>query len=1022
MSITAIALKRARFTLVAALGLVMAGLWMLPGFPSTEEPTVPVRVATVEAYLPGASSERVEQLVARPLEERLREVPNVQHVDATIRPGGTFLYVQLRDATPEADMPATWQRLRAKVADVAGTLPEGTIGPLVNDEFGRVAVRSIALTAPGYTDGQRQDAARALRDALLQVEGVERVSLHGVREEEVLVELSPARLAEHGLDAGAVAAALGGRNRIAPSGELVLDGRALALDPLDEVPDAHALAGVLVPLPGGGALPLGALGRVVQQPVDPIATAALFDGEAAVVLGVSMQPGQDVQGFAARVDAAMHDAAGALPAGMQVGRVTDQATIVRGELTRVGKVFLETVVIVMAVVVGFLGWRAGLVTGLIVPLTVLGSLLVMRVLGIELHQISIAAIIISLGLFVDNAIVIVEDIQRRLGLGESHADAAVAAGRTMASPLLISSLAIILAFVPLVAGDTDTAEYMRSLAIVLAITLLLSLFLALSVVPVLATRLARAEAHGHEDRGLIGRAARWYGGHVRTLLHRPLPVLGAMLALLVGAGALLASLPSELLSPSARRQLQVPIELAPGTSSARTFAVAQALSTRLASEDWADAIDSHAIYVGDGGPRFILGLNPPTPAAHVAYAVLNIGGDADLDATADALREDLQRIAPEARIEPKRFSLGVSEAGVAVFRLLGPDRDALLQDAAALRAALAEVPGMRDIRDDAEARIEALAIDIDHDRAALAGLDTATIAAAVQAGFAGVEATRLRFGDVRVPVVLRAPTAERTDPERLSALLLPGRDGPVALGTVARIRTDSQPSVLMRRDGRAAVTVEAWHPDMTAQQIVDALQPALDALPARSGHVLQLGGEIEEAAEANLGLATYLPAALLGMAGLFLWQFGSVRKAAIVMASIPFVLIGASLGLLLTGHALSYTATLGLLALAGIIVNNAVLLLERIHEEEAAGLGVVDAVASAAQVRLRPIVMTKLTCIVGLLPLYLFGGALWQPLAATMIGGLALGTLITLVLIPALYALAYRGRAAAPSPTATAES
>jgi multidrug efflux pump subunit AcrB len=1012
MSLTLAALRRPRFTVVAAFAVLLAGIALLPGFPSTEEPTVPVRVATVIAQLPGASSERIEDLLARPIEERLREIDRVEHLDTVIRPGSAYIYISLEENTPVAELPGVWQRVRAKVQDAAAILPPGTLGPFVDDEFGRVAVRSVALHGEGYSAGQLQDAARRLRDRLLAVSGAERVSLHGVREERVYVELSPARLAEQGLDVATVGSALRARNLVAPAGELVAGGRVLALDPLADLPNTAALAATPITRADGSLVALGTLGVVVQGPLDPPAGAAFHDGRPAIVLAVSMKAGLDVQSFAARLDAELEAARAELPAGMQLSTVTDQAGVVRGELDRVAQVFVETILIVMAVVVLFVGWRAGIVTGAIVPLTVLGSLLLMRMLGIELHQVSIGAIIISLGLFVDNAIVVVEDYQRRVAAGEPKLAAAEAAGRTTATPLLVSSLAIILAFIPLVAGETDTAEYMRSLAIVLAITLLLSLFVALTVMPVLSVDYAGDAVHD-DAHGRMARIRRWYAERVRAVLQRPKSVVATMVGLLAASIIGYSLMPTELLSSSSRRQLQMPIELAPGTSPAATLALAQSLSQRLAGPAWSNRLTGNAVYVGDGGPRFILSLNPPTPSSHIAYAVLNLADGVEIDDTIAALRTDLQQAFPEARIEPKRFSFGVSEAGTAVFRLVGTDRAALDAAAGRLQAALSAIPGIVDVRDDGEARVERLVIDVDPLRAAAAGVTVEDIAATLQAVHSGIEVTQLRQGDVLVPVVIRSPVDERTNPARLAAQRIVGARGAVTLGEIADVRIADQPSVLVRRNARAALTVTARHPGLTAQQIVDRVAPTLSSLGLPAGHAVEIAGEIEEAAEANAGLERYFPFALLGMAGLFLWQFGSLRKAGIVLASIPFVMIGATLGLLLTGQAVSYTATLGLLALAGIIVNNAVLLLERTAEEEALGKPVFDAVVDAAAVRFRPILMTKLTCVAGLVPLLLFGGELWRPLAATMIGGLLLGTLVTLLLIPALYVISFSGRAPA---------
>jgi multidrug efflux pump subunit AcrB len=1012
MSLTAAALRRSRFTLVAAIVLVLAGIASLLDFPATEEPFIQVRTATVEAYLPGATSERTEQLVARPIEEKLREVSEIKTIETVVRPGATFIVITLHDGTPGDQLPAIWQRLRVKMDEARAILPEGTSHLIINDEFGRVAVRSLALTGEGYSAGQLQDWARIARERLQSVEGVERISLHGVREERVYVDLDPRRMANAGLSFDAVATQLAARNIVAPAGEIDTGRRVLALEPTGDLPDSSTLASVAIVLPEGGTLPLSDLGSIVQGPADPPQTAVVVNGQLAVVLGVSMRNGLNVLSFAERLDARLAEVRAELPAGMTLTSVTDQSEVVRKDLIKVGQTFLETVAVVMLVVVLFLGWRAGLVTGVIVPLTVLGTLIIMRVLGIELHMVSIGAIIISLGLFVDNGIVIVEDYQRRLSLGEAPQEAAIEAGRTMAAPLLTSSLAIILAFAPLAAGNSDTAEYMRSLAIVLAITLMLSLFLALTVTPLMAMKYAGAHDPAHDKAGWLGKVRDWYAGRVRLIVDRPLIVATSMAGLLLAALALLSTIPPQLLSASARPQLQIPIELAPGASTRATSRLATEVSALLADERLFPELEDNAVYINDGGPRFILGLNPPLPAPHRAYGVVNLDAKADPDAVVMRLRRELEQRFPEARIEPKRFSLGVSEAGTAVFRLVGPDRRELERAAGELKQALAAVPAIQDVRDDAEGRIVRLVVDINQPRALAAGVSSEAVARSLESATSGMPVSVLRQGDVLVPVVLRGSEPDRTLTERLESLPVFGEAGSVTLGQIASIRLASQPSVLMRRNASPLITVSGRHPELASQELVDRVHETIDGLNLAPGHRLELGGEIEESATSNAGIERYFPLALLGMAGLFLWQFGSVRKTSIIMASIPFVLIGASVGLKITGQPFSFTATLGLLALAGIIVNNAVLLLERIQEERQPGVPLKEAVASAAAVRLRPIVMTKLTCIMGLLPLYLFAGDLWRPMAAAMIGGLALGTLITLVLIPALYALLFRERQA----------
>lgn len=1004
MSLTQIALKRSRFTLIAALALFIAGLGILFSFPATEEPTVPVRSAVVEAYLPGATPARMEQLIAKPLEERIKSVGEVKLIETVVRPGSLFMTVSLYDDTSPDQVNDVWRRLRDRANEAAAQFPEGASPPVVNDNFGRVSVVTLALTGQGYSAGQLQELARSARLRLQSVPGVDQVSFHGAQDEQLYVEVHPGRLAASGLTMADIAKAIADRNTVASGGAIDISGMALRINADGQLKDVAAVGAVPVRLPGGGAAPLSSLANIELKPQDPPLSAVVKNGRPALVLGVSMQPGLNVVSFAKDLNARVAEVQADLPAGVKLSTVTDQAEVVSHSLAKVGKIFLETVVVVLGVVVVFLGWKAGLVTSVIVPLTTLGTLMIMRVLNIELHQVSIGAIIIALGIFVDNGIVVVEDYQRRLGDGETPGDAALHAGRTMAAPLLISSLAIILAFVPLVAGSSAVAEYMRSLGVVMAVTLLLSLFLALTVVALLAKMFIRS-AHGeHEKEDWISRVRRWYARLVIRIVRRPLAICVTMAVLLalsvVGAGML----PQSLLPASERDQLQMPIELAPGTSPRVTQDVAKAISQRIADKTLYPEVTDNVVYVGDGGPRFILGLNPPSPSTNRAYAVINLERGANAEAILSTLRADLTARFPQARLEPKRFSLGSSEAGQAVFILSGPDRASLAQAAARLQAGLKAIPGMTDVKDDSETLIPRLVVEIDPAKAAAAQVTPVEAAHALHAAYEGVQATVLNRGELFTPVILRAPLSVRLSPETIGAT--PVAEG-VTLAQIATVKMADQPSILNRRAQLATITVSARHPDLTAQDITTAASPTLASLNLPVGASVAFGGEIEESEMTNAGLKTYLPIALLGMAGLFLWQFGSARKTLIIMASIPFVLIGATLGMWVTGQPMNFTATLGLLALGGIIVNNAVLLLERVVEERKAGLSEIEAVKRAAEIRLRPIVMTKLTCIVGLAPLFLFGGELWRPMAATMMGGLALGTLITLVLIPALYAVLF---------------
>lgn len=1003
------ALARPRFTLLSLFALVLTGLLLALDFPATEEPPVTIRTATVMSSLPGATVEQVEQRVARPTEESIMGLPEVKRVKTTVRPGLAFTYVELDPGLSAEQLPDVWQRLRTRMNLLQSRLPAGTQGPWVDDEFGRVAVMTLGLTGPGYTAGEIRAQARHMRDTLFKVPGVERVSLHGVREEQIQIVLDIPALSTRGLTPAAVERAVATRNAMASAGFVETRNATLALRLSGEATSPAQLGATLVPLPGGGSVPLQQIARIERAPQDPAQTGAFVDGTEAAVIAVSMDPGLNVVSFAERLRERVQQLQSRLPAGMTLVPITDQAQIVTRQLKQVGQVFLETTVIVMGVVVLFLGLRTGLIVGAIVPTTVLGTLAIMKLLNIDLHIISVGAIIIALGLFVDNAIVVAEDMERRLSLGQPRAQAAAEAGRTMLVPLLVSSLAIILTFMPLVLSRTETGEYLRSMGIVMAIALLLSLLLAVTVTPLLCQHFALHHTELSRTARAVESITAWYRGKVRWILTHQKRYIGAMVALLLAAGGLLAHVPSELMPASERRQLQMGIELPPDAGTAQTLRQAKAIGRALSDRQAFPALSSSTVYVGDGGPRFILALNPPTPAEHRAYAVLTLAPGVSHAEAMTQVADGLQQRFPDLRFEPKRFSMGSSDAGTAVFRITGDD-DARQETASLLQQALKALPGMGEVREDAERLIQQLDIEVDLAKAQAAGVSRTDLANSLQSVLGGATIGQMREEDTVLPIVLRADKALQTRLEQLPGLPISTAQGlgSVPLGQIARVHLRSQPAVLQRYNQERAVTLTARHPHMTAQAMADSVAPVLQALTARHGVSIALGGEIEESASANQAILNLLPFCVLAMFLLFVWQFESVRKSLIVLASIPFVSIGAALALQLTGTTLTFVGTLGLLALAGIIVNNAVLLLDAIEEGRRGGLAAAQAIEEAASKRLRPIVMTKMVCILGLVPLWLFGGAVWTSLAVVMIGGLALGTLITLGLIPALYAAAYR--------------
>lgn len=1005
MNLTALTFQHSRLTVFLVIAVTLAGLMAYSEFPSQEEPSFLMREALVAVRNPGLPLKRIETSVVRPMEERIRALVEVKHVIVTVRDGAAFAQVQLHDAT--RDPAPVWQRLRAQLTELQAELPEGT-SIQIDDDFGRTAAATLALVAPGYGPAEQRRLAISLRNHLYSLPGVERVTLHGLPEETVYIELSRAVLVAQPDVAERVATALKQHNVPPVAG--VFDGGSLSITVSagDEFHDDRIIGGLPVLLSEGRQARIDSVARIRRAVADVPVTAVLFNGRTAMALGVSLRSGTDIRVLGERLHRHIDAWRTQMPAGVELHAATDQTEVVSHSIGTVKRTFYETLLAVMAVVVLFLGARIGVVVGALVPLTLLASLLMMAWLDIPLQNVSIAAFIISLGLLVDNGIVVAEDIARRIDERQDLRAACIEAGRSVSLPLLTSTLTIVFGFLPLMLSDNAAGEYARSLSQVITITLLVSLLLSLTVTPLMCSALSSrvAAVHGHHKtytayRRLLIFLLDYKGWFVAT-----------MLAALAGGIWLLMLKPVEFLPNSDRPQFQITVETDPGSGTLQVLDSVRHIAVWLNDRSVNPEIVSHISYVGDSGPRFIAGLNPPLPGPNKAYLIVNIKPGMPLTPILERVRAGLPLRHPEARIEVKPFSLGSNEAGTLVLRLSGTDKSILRTESERLQAALTDVPGTRDIRADWEGPVFKLHMGFDPGRAHQAGVSRADVLATLTEASSGQVVTNL-LGDVQtIPVLMRAPRAEQMNLDQLDTMtiMVPEGQASMPLKAVSTLELRPEETAVVRRDLIPTISVSAINPAMPAAELYEQILPVLDKIELLAGYRIELGGDIEESASANEALFAWLPVSLAAMAVVFLLQFRSFRRLGIIVVSIPFCLVGVGIGLNLSGASLGFMTVLGIFSLAGIIVNNAVLLIERTDAERHAGLPLREAVLRAAELRLRPILMTKLTCIAGLVPLMLFGGNLWYGLAVAIASGLLFGTLITLGLIPILYELCFAPR------------
>ena len=1020
MTLTELSLSRSHFTAVCVGILAVIGGALYPSHPSQEDPDFTIREAVVTTRFSGMSPERVEDLITRRIEEEVRKIPEVKHITSSSRSGISIVHVSLYDRY--FDLDPIWRDLRNRMEDLKRELPDGTDGPYVNDDFGRVAVATIALTADGFDLTELHEVAKSLRQELYLVRGTSQVDLYGVQPLEIHLEVDHARLAKFGVGPSAAFQSLANQNVILPGGRLVVNGYEFLVEPTGNLEDLSDVAEVPIPLPGGGSATLRDFATIRLGYADPPEDPVLFDGKPAISLGVSMVAGENIVEYGRRLTERLRAFEATLPVGIELDLATFQPSRVEHSIDDfIGNLY-QTVAVVLLVVVLFLGIRTGLIVGLIVPLTILSSLLVMRLMGIPLHSVSIAALIISLGLLVDNGIVVAEDIRTRIGAGVDRREAALAAGRELSMPLLTSSLTTIFAFMPLMLAANAAGEYTRSLSQVILITLLCSWFLALFVTPLFSSWFIRAEpaAEGgaHDTPGY-----RRYRRFLTAILHQRLAFLAAMVGAFALSIFLFRFVQVQFFPNSARDQFLVYFDLAAGAAIEQSRDEVKRFATWLADPEENPEIESHIAYVGSGGPRFVLGFAPPDAGAHRAMLVVNVREDADLDAVMLRARQKLAAEFPEVRPRVNKLGTGPSEPGLVEIRVSGRSRDRLMEIASRVREAFHAIPDVVGVRDDWGNRTRKLVLVVDQARAQRSGVSSQEIAVGLAGALDGTQISDYRREDETIPITMRSVASER---QRLDQILTApifseAKGMAVPLMQIADFDLEWEYGSIERRNLERTITVTGRHAVWKARELVDALQPALDAIELPPGYRFEQGGELEKSREANSALFANLPLCFGIIVLLLVWQFDSVRRPLIIFLTIPLTLIGAVLGLLVTRAPFGFMETLGMLSLAGIVINNAIVLIDRIDLEVREGTPPYDAIVSSAVRRLRPIVMTTLTTMVGLLPLMLFGGELWFGMAVVISAGLGGGTLLTLGVVPVLYSLFFDARppaGATPGPAA----
>jgi len=995
------ALKRRRLILafVVLLSLLGGAAWF--GMDRQEDPFFPYRYGQIVVEWPGASAAEVERLVLQPVEEELAQVEEVNEIIGTARLGLAHLRVGMHQHIYDTD--AAWDRIRVAMDKAERKFPPDVSRPDVRDRS--MDTHSIALAITGDDDLLRLlDAARQLRSELFRLPEIARIDLIADPGEQLLVKLDPARAAALGIAPESLATQLDEANRTLAGGTLDRSGRSLVLDPITEFSSLDELRATPIRTASGALLPLSEIAEVTLAAREPATERMWFDGRPAVGLGIVIPDNRlNTVAFGQRLRALIDE----LRPGHQplvIREMFYQPVWVERRLSELGRSLATGVGIVALVLLLFMGPRLGLLVASLLPLVTFSALAIYAIGGGVLHQIAIAGMVIALGMLVDNAIVMVENLQWHLDRGRDRADACGRTVRELAGPLAAATGTTLAAFTPLLLSAGDTADFTRGIPVMVMITLVASYFYAMLVTPILGSAVLRPDTTGGSRvQAQIERLGRLAGQLARR---RPGMILAATAVAIVAAAGLSRWLPQDFFPSTDRNQLLVDLRFPEGTRTNHSALMARGLAEQLRERPEVSHVH---VFAGFSGPRFFYNLAEITGSPHLARLVVVANSDRNLPGLIEFVRRRSAVDMPQAETVAHRLGQGPAIDAPVELRVFGTDTRRLQATAETLTGVLRRTPGAVDVRHTLGTGIPMLEFSIDDAEAARFGVSREQIGQLLADATLGRDFSVWRPGREPVPMRIRSPEGERFPADALAGLRLETDAGPVPLAQFIDQRIVFQPAVIEHRDLQRLTRVLAETAEgMTYNQVLQRLAPELQSLRLPEGIRVEIGGAAAEAGDANSALYSALPIGILLLLVFLLLQFNSFRLVAIVLVTVPLAAIGVVPGLLLAGQAFSFTALLGVVALVGIVVNNAIVLIDVAERERAAGEEIDRAVENAVARRTRPILMTTATTIVGLMPLTLTQSTLWPPLAWAIISGLVSSTALTLLVVPVLYRLAVR--------------
>ncbi|MFN7126015.1 MAG: efflux RND transporter permease subunit [Allorhizobium sp.] len=983
--------------------ILLTGLFGLMRMGQKEDPDFTFRVMVVQAFWPGASLTDMQDQVVNKIERKLQETPYLDWVKSYTRPGSAIITLQVKGNTDANDVADAFYQVRKKVGDIENELPEGLLGPYFNDEFGDTYITLYALTGDGYTYPELKQYAIQARDVLLSTQGVEKAVILGDQPQKIFIEVSSKALAERGLTFADLQNALAGQNAIDATGSIDTGSRSVRISVDGGFSAAEDIRQLRLNS-GSQVTRLGDIATVTEGLEDPYQRKFRFNGKDSVQVGVVMAKGFKVTDVGDAVEQTLERFEGTLPIGLEVSQISNQPEVVREAIGEFMKALGEALLIVLVVSFVSIGWRSGLVIAIAIPLVLAATFAVMYEFGLDLQRISLGALIIALGLLVDDAMIVVEMMERKLEEGLNKLDAASFAYSSTAFPMLTGTLITTAGFIPVGFAESTAGEYVRSLFYVVGISLVISWFVAVYFTPWLGYMILKQRTHtsGHHDAFDTAFYRRLRSVVSWAVEHRII-VIGSTLAIFAVSLWSFQFIPKNFFPQSSRPEILVDMWLPEGTSIKEVEAEAKRLETAILADEDQRFV---ATYVGEGAPRFFLPLDQQLRNPNYAQLLVMARDEEARERLITKLRMMLAEEFPSVRGKVDRLFLGPPTGWAVQMRVSGPEREEVRRIADQVKARFNQNELLQAVHDDWLEPVPSMTLVVDQDRARALGVSSQRLRQMLQATMSGAPLADVRAGEETISIVAREPEESRRLLTAVNSIYVPTDLGAfIPLSQIARVVPTLEQGIEWRRNRLPTITVRATLPDGVQSNDVtlkmfSEMQPLRDSLPA--GYSIEIQGGAEDSAESQNSIAAKAPIMLLVIVVLLMVQLQHFGKAMLVLATGPLGIIGAAAALLISGAPFGFVAILGVIALLGIIIRNSIILIDQIDQDIAAGMDRREAIIGSAVRRFRPIMLTALTAVLALIPIS--RGIFWGPLAYAMMGGILVATVLTILVLPAAYA------------------